>query len=91
VTAVFIPALATLLDAKDIPSQNKAVLLIASAVVVFLATVFGVLILLKPYTSFDTRRNETMAKRVNWILLGLLGFFLFTVLGVYFRQKIFGF
>lgn len=45
----------------------------------------------KPYSAFETRRNERLKKQFNWLVLGLLGFLLFTVVGVYFRQKLFGF
>lgn len=58
---------------------------------VFIVSLYGAMILLKPYTSFDTRRNEVNEKRANWIILGIVGFFLFTVIGVYLRQRLFGF
>jgi hypothetical protein len=53
--------------------------------------VLHVLPLLVPYSTFETRRNERRKKQINWILLGALGFILFTVIGVYFRKRLFGF
>jgi hypothetical protein len=45
----------------------------------------------KPYSTFETRRNERRKKQENWLLLGIMAFILFTVIGVYLRQKLLGF
>lgn len=45
----------------------------------------------KPYSTFETRRNERRKKQFSWIVLGVLGFILFTVIGVFLRQKLLGF
>lgn len=45
----------------------------------------------RPYCTFETRRNEKRKKQFNWIVLGVLGFILFTVIGVFLRQKLLGF
>jgi hypothetical protein len=57
-----------------------------------MASLYAVFIILfKPYSTFETRKNEKRKKQLNWVLLGALGFILFAVIGVYFRQKLFGF
>lgn len=45
----------------------------------------------RPYCTFETRRAERRNRQFNWLVLGFLGFILFTVVGVYFRQKLLGF
>ena len=46
---------------------------------------------LKPYSQFQTKRNETRAKWANWLLGGVLTFLLFSVAGVFFRKRLLGF
>lgn len=67
---------------------NTLLLLITAE---FFFCMFFLLKRFKPYSTFETRQNERRIKQLNWILLGFLGFILFTVVGVYFRQKLFGF
>ncbi|MDQ1591708.1 MAG: hypothetical protein QOG71_2335 [Pyrinomonadaceae bacterium] len=45
----------------------------------------------KPYSTFETRLNEKRKKQLSWIVLGFIGFILFTVVGVYIRIKLLGF
>lgn len=45
----------------------------------------------KPYSTFETRRNERRKKHSTGYCLGVFGFILFTVIGVYLRLKLFGF
>src|ERR1051325_336428 len=52
---------------------------------------WAILMFLKPYTTFRTRLNERRDYYINWLVGGTIAFILFTVIGVYFRQKIFGF
>lgn len=46
---------------------------------------------LKPYSTFQTRLNINLAIWYRWFCLSFLGFWIFGVLGVFFRKKIFGF
>jgi hypothetical protein len=81
--------LALLLDSKKeiLPSHGKPV----GASLLLLGVFLGSLALLRPYASFNTRRNEKIDGAVKWIVLGVITFLTFTVVGVYFRLKLFGF
>jgi hypothetical protein len=46
---------------------------------------------LLPYTTFDSRQARARREVAKWLLLGVLGFFLFTVAGVFLRQQLFGY
>ena len=63
------------------------------AIIVLLLGCIGWIIfaLLLPYCTFKTRRNEKLETAIKWIILGMIGFILFTVIGVYYRQKLLGF
>ncbi len=63
--------------------------------VVFVAMICGfswfILLFFKPYCTFKTALNEKRETKVKWIVTGIIGFILFTVVGVYFRQMLLGF
>ncbi len=92
ITMLLIGALLTIVFSID-----KELLAKIPAVASITLGAVGVLIMLQiipamlPYSTFETRKNEKRKKRISWIVLGVLGFILFTVMGVYFRQKLFGF
>jgi len=65
--------------------------LTSSVSFLILVIAWVILLFLKPYSKFNTRRNEQFDKWINWVFAGVLAFILFTVVGVYFRQKLLGF
>ena len=74
--------------------KGEAEMLLGKQLLLLLAsTLFLYLLLgrLLPYSMFETRRNESVAKWGNWLLFGFLGFVLFSVVGVIFRRRILGF
>ena len=79
-------ALASGKDEAGILLGKELLLLLAS--ISFLYLLLGRLL---PYSMFETRRNESVAKWGNWLLFGFLGFMLFSVVGVIFRRRILGF
>jgi len=42
----------------------------------------------KPYCVFPTRQNQMLQNCFKWFVAGLLGFLLFSVVGVYFRKSL---
>jgi hypothetical protein len=48
-------------------------------------------VFLLPYSVFETKKNIRRQGRIKWLLLGMLSFIIFTVFGVYIRQKLLGF
>lgn len=93
----FIPLLlfimsATLLSAMPPePIEYRKTIETILVVPMLLSLGWFLLIFFKPYSTFHTRQNERRERRLNWILLGFLGFILFTVIGVYFRNQLLGF
>jgi hypothetical protein len=72
------------------PFNSLNALLLITTFGLFFST-FLILRRMKPYSVFETRLNERRQRQVNWLLLGFLGYILFTVIGVYFRNKLLGF
>ncbi len=46
---------------------------------------------LKPYSQFETKRNESRTKWANWLFFGILAFLVFSVAGVFLRKRLLGF
>ena len=75
----------------ETPDSRKKLMLTIGITLSGIAVGLAVIRLFKPYTMFETIKNSTQERRVNWVILGLIGFILFTVIGVYLRKSIFGF
>ncbi len=63
------------------PWLSRSAILLAGGLVSYL-----VLRICKPFSTFDTRRNDTLRRVSNWLLAGFAAFVLFTVLGDYLRR-----
>jgi hypothetical protein len=71
--------------------SNSRQSLVGGISLFFVASFMRWLQFAKPHTTFDTAKNTKQEKTVTFILLGFVGFILFTVIGVYLRLKLFGF
>ena len=71
--------------------RYSSIMLAGCFITLILGAGYACLLFLKPYTTFKTRRNEIIERSVNFLLVGIIGFILFTVIGVYFRQRWLGF
>lgn len=93
--ALLLVAIAMIFVASALASEkNETTSLLGRQLLLLVpSTAFVYLLLgrLLPYSMFETRRNESVARWGNWLLLGFLGFVLFSVVGVIFRRRILGF
>lgn len=62
-----------------------------SGFLLFLLFLLIALSTVSPYTTFDTNINQKLQGRKQWILGGMTGFFLFSVVFEYLRKKFLGF
>ena len=80
-------AIAISLTDKKVPDIARSFFLLGSVVILG----YALLGVCKPYSAFDTRRNQVLRTVSNWLLVGVAGFILFTVGGVYLRVRWLGF
>lgn len=83
VAGIFVPqAIALRFSLTPSPSWlSRSFILLAGVLVGYL-----VLGICKPFSMFDTRRNEMLGRVSNWFVAGLAAFILFTIFGDYLRK-----
>lgn len=92
IPALFFPvSLALIAQILDFPGRIPKIVQPIATALLLISIGWFIVMSFKPYSTFKTRRNEIRERRLSWVLLGFLGFVLFTVIGVYFRNQLLGF